>query len=154
MYQISLKNKTITLTARARYYREFKMALGVQNLKNAFFTAYENIDVDFLAAWIKYFADDRDLELGEAYDILDEMVEDGRKLYDIYADAADFLNGMGFFGKLEVGGKRTIAYFEDKMNKIDIDSKVASAIDTAVSEYTTQAVTEQMKKDESKSKKK
>lgn len=154
MYQIALKNKTITLTARARYYREFKMALGVQNLKNAFFAAYENIDVDFLAAWIKYFADDRDLELGEAYDILDEMVEDGRKLYDIYADAADFLNGMGFFGKLEVGGKRTIAYFEDKMNKIDIDSKVASAIDTAVSEYTTQAVTEQMKKDESKSKKK
>lgn len=154
MYQIALKNKTITLTARARYYREFKMALGVQNLKNAFFTAYENIDVDFLAAWIKYFADDRDLELGEAYDILDEMVEDGRKLYDIYADAADFLNGMGFFGKLEVGGKRTIAYFEDKMNKIDIDSKVASAIDTAVSEYTTQAVTEQMKKDESKSRKK
>ena len=154
MYQIALKNKTITLTARARYYREFKMALGVQNLKNAFFAAYENIDVDFLAAWIKYFADDRDLELGEAYDILDEMVEDGRKLYDIYADAADFLNGMGFFGKLEVGGKHTIAYFEDKMNKIDIDSKVASAIDTAVSEYTTQAVTEQMKKDESKSKKK
>lgn len=154
MYQIALKNKTITLTARARYYREFKMALGVQNLKNAFFAAYENIDVDFLAAWIKYFADDRDLELGEAYDILDEMVEDGRKLYDIYADAADFLNGMGFFGKLEVGGKRTIAYFEDKMNKIDIDSKVASAIDTAVSEYTTQAVTEQMKKDESKSRKK
>lgn len=154
MYQITLKNKTITLTARARYYREFKMALGVQNLKNAFFAAYENIDVDFLAAWIKYFADDRDLELGEAYDILDEMVEDGRKLYDIYADAADFLNGMGFFGKLEVGGKRAIAYFEDKMNKIDIDSKVASAIDTAVSEYTTQAVTEQMKKDESKSKKK
>ncbi len=154
MYQIALKNKTITLTARARYYREFKMALGVQNLKNAFFTAYENIDVDFLAAWIKYFADDRDLELGEAYDILDEMVEDGRKLYDIYADAADFLNGMGFFGKLEVGGKRTIVYFEDKMNKIDIDSKVASAIDTAVSEYTTQAVTEQMKKDESKSRKK
>ena len=154
MYQIALKNKTITLTARARYYREFKMALGVQNLKNAFFAAYENIDVDFLAALIKYFADDRDLELGEAYDILDEMVEDGRKLYDIYADAADFLNGMGFFGKLEVGGKRTIAYFEDKMNKIDIDSKVASAIDTAVSEYTTQAVTEQMKKDESKSRKK
>lgn len=154
MYQIALKNKTITLTARARYYREFKMALGVQNLKNAFFAAYENIDVDFLAAWIKYFADDRDLELGEAYDILDEMVEDGRKLYDIYADAADFLNGMGFFGKLEVGGKRTIAYFEDKMIKIDIDSKVASAIDTAVSEYTTQAVTEQMKKDESKSRKK
>jgi hypothetical protein len=154
MYQIALKNKTITLTARARYYREFKMALGVQNLKNAFFAAYENIDVDFLAAWIKYFADDRDLELGEAYDILDEMVEDGRKLYDIYADAADFLNGMGFFGKLEVGSKRTIAYFEDKMNKIDIDSKVASAIDTAVSEYTTQAVTEQMKKDESKSRKK
>lgn len=154
MYQITLKNKTITLTARARYYREFKMALGVQNLKNAFFTAYENIDVDFLAAWIKYFADDRDLELGEAYDILDEMVEDGRKLYDIYEDAADFLNGMGFFGKLEVGDKRTIAYFEDKMNKIDIDSKVASAIDTAVSEYTTQAVTEQMKKDESKSRKK
>lgn len=154
MYQIALKNKTITLTARARYYREFKMALGVQNLKNAFFAAYENIDVDFLAAWIKYFADDRDLELGEAYDILDEMVEDGRKLYDIYADAADFLNGMGFFGKLEVGGKRTIAYFEDKMNKIDIDSKLASAIDTAVSEYTTQAVTEQMKKDESKSRKK
>lgn len=154
MYQIALKNKTITLTARARYYREFKMALGVQNLKNAFFAAYENIDVDFLAAWIKYFADDRDLELGEAYDILDEMVEDGRKLYDIYADAADFLNGMGFFGKLEVGGKRTIVYFEDKMNKIDIDSKVASAIDTAVSEYTTQAVTEQMKKDESKSRKK
>ena len=152
MYQIITKKQTYTLDAKARYYREFKMALGVQNLKAAFFTAFENVDVDFLAGWIKWFNKDRQLTQEQALDIIDDYLEtesdEQHTLYGLYTDCADFLNGMGFFGKrLEVpDGEPTIAYFEDKMNKISMDEKMANAVDSGLSSVVNQMVEDELRK--------
>lgn len=147
MYIIKAGNKEYTLKARARYYREFKMALGVQNLKAAFFKAFDDVDIDFLAAWIKYFNEDRNLSIDTAYDIIDSKMEsEEAAIYNLYCDCADFLNGMGFFGKqLEVGeNERTIAYFEDKMNRISMDEKMADAVDTGLTNIVNRLVEERL----------
>lgn len=147
MYVIKTDKKDITLKAKARFYREFKMYLGVQNLKAAFFKAFDDVDIDFLAAWIKWFNEDRDFTLDAAYDVIDEKMDsEDNALYNLFADCAEFLNGMGFFGKrLEVGeNERTIAYFEDKMNRINMDEKMADALDSGMTSIVNRLVEERM----------
>jgi hypothetical protein len=147
MYVIKTDNKEITLKAKARYYREFKLALGVQNLKAAFFKAFDDVDIDFLAMWIKWFNEDRNFTLDAAYDVIDDKLEsEDNALYNLFADCAEFLNGMGFFGKrLEVGeNERTIAFFEDKMNRISMDEKMADAIDSGMTSIVNRMVEERM----------
>lgn len=147
MYVIKTDKKDITLKAKARFYREFKMYLGVQNLKAAFFKAFDDVDIDFLAAWIKWFNEDRNFTLDAAYDVIDEKMDsEDNALYNLFADCAEFLNGMGFFGKrLEVGeNERTIAYFEDKMNRINMDEKMADALDNGMTSIVNRLVEERM----------
>ena len=145
MYSIKTQNHVVELKAKARFYREFKNAIGCANLKAAFFTAYETLDVDFLAHWIVAFASDRDTDVETAYDVIDECFEEGKLLPDLYADCADFLNGMGFFGKLALSeGESAIAYFEDKTNKIDVDGKIAAALDNGMTGLVDRMVAERM----------
>lgn len=144
MYQIETKEKTYALKARARYYREFKVYLGVQNLRNAFFVAYENVDVDFLAAWIKWFNEDRNLSIDACYDILDAAMDNGKDLETLFAECADFLNGMGFFGKLAFEGESAIAYFSEPMNKLNMDHKMADALDNGMTNVVNRLVEERL----------
>ncbi len=154
MYQIKTEKHIYNLKAKARYYREFKMALGVSNLKAAFFKAFDDVDIDFLANWIKWFNEDRDMKIDTAYDVIDEYLEDDEThtLYDLYADAAEFMNGMGFFGKrLEVGAKeRTIAFFEDKTNRVNMDEKMADALDTGLTNIVNKLVEERLMEEKEK----
>lgn len=149
MYAIQLKDKSIELKAKARYYREFKMALGCSNLRARFFDAFEEVDVDFLVKWIMSFASDRSITEDKAYDILDEYLEiDGNSIESLYSDCAEFLNGMGFFGKLELpDGGSTIDYFRDKTNKVSLDDKLATALDTGVTDVINRMVAERMAKE-------
>lgn len=147
MFQFKTDKTTVTLKAKARYYREFKLFIGASNLKVAFFKAFDDMDVDFLAAWIKCFNEDRNLTLDGAYDIIDERMEsEDEALYKMYSECADFLNGMGFFGKrLEVPeNEPTIAYFEDKMNRISMDEKMANAIDNGMTDIVNRMVAERL----------
>lgn len=146
MYAIQLKDKSIELKAKARYYREFKLMLGCTNLKARFFDALENVDVDFLVKWIMAFATDRTITEDKAYDILDEYLEiEGNSIESLYADAAEFLNGMGFFGRLALSeGASIIDYFSDKTNKVSLDEKLATALDTGVTAIVDQMVRERM----------
>lgn len=146
MYIIKLEKETVELNAKARFYREFKLMLGCQNLKSAFFTAYENVDVDFLAKWIVAFNKDRNYLEDHAYDVIDEYLEiDGNTLDKLYSDCAEFLNGMGFFGKLELSeGECAIDYFADKTNKLNMDEKIATALDRGVTQIVDQMVADRL----------
>lgn len=145
MYIIKTANHSVELIAKARYYREFKNSLGCNNLKQAFFSAFEDLDVDFLVEMIIAFAKDRTLNEKDALDILDECLEEGKELYDLYAEASEFLNGMGFFGKLELSeGESVISYFEDRTNKLNMDEKIATALDQAMDEVVNQMVAERL----------
>jgi hypothetical protein len=148
MFSIKTANHEVELKAKSRFYLEFKLALGCPNLKQAFFVAFENVDVEFLAKWIKAFAVDRKLTLDNAYDIIDEYIEDGEHtLYDLFSDCADFINGMGFFGKLELSdGESVIAFFENRANMIDMNGKISSAIDSSLDELVSRELAEQMAK--------
>lgn len=146
MYAIQLKDKNVELKAKARFYREFKLALGCSNLRARFFEAFEDVDVDFLAKWIVYFSVDRSITEEDAYDILDEYLEmEGHSIERLFTDCAEFLNGMGFFGKLELSeGDYTIDYFRDRTNKVSLDEKLATALDTGVTEVVNKMVAERM----------
>ena len=149
MYAIRLKDKNVELKAKARYYREFKLALGCANLRAKFFEAFEDVDVDFLVKWIMYFSADRNLTEDNAYDILDEYLDiDGNSIESLYSDCAEFLNGMGFFGKLDLPEDgSTIDYFRDKTNKVSLDEKLATALDTGVTDVVNRMVAERMAKE-------
>lgn len=148
MYSIKTASHEVELKAKSRFYLEFKLALGCPNLKQAFFVAFENVDVEFLAKWIKAFAVDRKLTLDDAYDIIDEYIEDGEHtLYELFSDCADFINGMGFFGKLELSdGESVIAFFENRTNMIDMNGKISSAIDSGIDELVSRELAEQLAK--------
>lgn len=149
MYIIKLEKETVELKAKARFYREFKLRLGCANLKSAFFEAYENVDVDFLAKWIVAFNVDRTFTEEHAYDVLDTYLEsDGNTLDKLFAECAEFLNGMGFFGKLELSeGESAIDYFADKSNKVNLDEKVAAALDNGLSNIVNEMVAERINKE-------
>lgn len=140
----------IEMVAKSRFYRQFKFLLGCQNLKAAFFTAYENVDVDFLAKWIVSFSKDRELSEEAAFDVIDEYIDTGKTLDDLYSDCAEFLNGAGFFGKLPLSEYNSvIEFFGDKMNQFDFNSNVAEALTDGIKEYTQQKVQQRMsQKDE------
>lgn len=153
MYYIKTQNHVVELKAKARFYREFKNAIGCANLKAAFFAAYETLDVDFLAKWIVAFASDRTTTAETALDVIDECFEEGKLLPDLYADCADFLNGMGFFGKLGLSeGESAIDYFEDTTNKINVDEKIAAALDSGMTGIVNKMVAERMETKEQETK--
>lgn len=151
MYTIRTETEVVELKARARYYREFKAKLGVENLKRAFFVAFESMDVDFLVILIQCFAVTRGMSEEKALDLIDGYLDTGKKLFELYDEVAEFLNGGGFFGKLELSDeKSTIDYFKDKLNKIDMDEAIAQAMDGGLKEATHRLVTEKLSEEAKK----
>jgi hypothetical protein len=145
MLILKTSNRTIELKAKARFYREFKAALGCANLKQAFFSAYENVDVDFLVKFLYSFAVDRPISEDVALDFLDDYLAENHTINELYAECAEFLNGMGFFGKLDLSeGESAIAYFDDKTNKLNMDDKLVNALDNGISDVVNRMVRDRL----------
>lgn len=148
MYELNTGNNTIELKARAASYRRLKLIIGADNLKTAFMNAYSNMDIEFLGKVIEIFcADEAKLrELGGADGVIDECIDNGVSFEKVYADVAAFLNGMGFFGDLNLAKKETaIDWFKNPMNGINLDEKLAKALNNGLDEVVKTMVQERFK---------
>ena len=147
MYIIKNGKDEKELRASAAAYRKLKMTLGCSNLKVAFFTAFQNVDLDFLINVIECFGK---MEHSEAEAFVDEAFDNGN-VTRMFEEVANFMNGMGFFGDLNLGKNvPAIDYFKNPFNKLDMDETVASAMKAALDESVTDIVREQVQQDQKK----
>lgn len=141
MFMLNNGNRDIELKASAGAYRKLKFLCGCNNLKAHFFAAFENVDVDFLTYVIECFGK---IEHNEAEAFVDEAIECG-SLQKMFADIADFINGMGFFGDLSLDENvSAIEYFKNPVNRVDVDEALANAMHSAVNEQMTEMVKKQI----------
>lgn len=129
--------RDIELKASANAYRKLKMLLGCKSLKAAFFAANENVDVDFIVSSIECFGR---VDHDTAEEFVDEAFESG-SLHKMFVDMADFINGMGFFGDLGLKkNAHAIEYFDNPLNKVDMNETMANAMHSAMNESVTEIV--------------
>ena len=144
MFMIDNGNRKVELKASAGAYRKLKFLLGVSNLKAAYFEAYQAVDVDFLLHVIECFGK---MEYEDAEAFVDEAFETG-KIQPMFVEVANFLNGMGFFGDLNLGENETVIdYFKNPINRVDMNETVAKAMRTALDESVTGIVKERVEKE-------
>ena len=144
MFMLNNGNRDIELKASASAYRKLKFLVGCNNLKAAFFAAYENVDVDYLISVVECFGK---VERKDAEEFVDEAFESGR-LQAMFSETADFINGMGFFGDLGLEENApAIEYFKNPLNKVDMNEAIADAMHSAVNGSVTDMVKDQIKKE-------
>lgn len=144
MFMLSNGNRPIELKASAAAYRKLKMLIGCNNLKAAFFAAYENVDVDFLVFVIECFGR---IEHKDAEAFVDESFETG-KMCQMFSDIADFINGMGFFGDLGLAENvSALSYFKNPLNRVNMDETMANAMHSAMNESVAEIVKNEITKE-------
>lgn len=147
MFMIDNGNRKIELKASAGAYRKLKFLLGVSNLKAAYFEAFQSVDVDFLLHVVECFGK---MEYTDAEAFVDEAFETG-KINEMFTEVAQFLNGMGFFGDLNLAeNESVIDYFKNPLNRVDMNETMARAMRTALDESVTGIVKEQVEKENKK----
>lgn len=147
MFMIDNGNRKIELKASAGAYRKLKFLLGVSNLKAAYFEAFQSVDVDFLLHVVECFGK---MEHADAEAFVDEAFETG-KINEMFTEVAQFLNGMGFFGDLNLAeNESVIDYFKNPLNRVDMNETMARAMRTALDESVTGIVKEQVEKENKK----
>lgn len=149
MFMLNNGNRDIELKASAGGYRKLKFLCGCNNLKAYFFAAFENVDVDFLIYVVECFGK---VEHSEAEAYVDEAFEGG-SLQKMFADVAEFINGMGFFGDLGLDENvPVIEYFKNPVNRVDMDETLANAMHSAMNESVTEIVKNQIAEEQEKKK--
>lgn len=144
MFMLNNGNRDIELKASASAYRKLKFLVGCNNLKAAFFAAYENVDVDFLVSAIECFGK---IDHKVAEEFVDEAFESGR-LQQMFSDTAEFINEMGFFGDLGLEkNDPAIAFFKNPLNRVDMNEAMAAAMHSAVNESMSEIVKKQIEKE-------
>ena len=144
MFMLDNGNRKIELKASAGAYRQLKFLLGSGNLKAAYFDALQSVDVDFLLHAIECFGK---VEYADAEAFVDEAFE-SHKIMPMFEDMANFLNGMGFFGDLNLGENETVIdFFKNPVNRVDMNETVAKAMRTALDESVTKITKERVEKE-------
>ena len=144
MFMLDNGKRKIELKASAGAYRQLKFLLGSGNLKAAYFDALQSVDVDFLLHAIECFGK---VEYADAEAFVDEAFE-SHKIMPMFEDMANFLNGMGFFGDLNLGENETVIdFFKNPVNRVDMNETVAKAMRTALDESVTKLTKERVEKE-------
>ena len=149
MFMLNNGTRDIELKASASAYRKLKFLAGCNNLKAAFFAAYENVEVDFLISVVECFGK---VEHKDAEEFVDEAFESG-SIQKMFSDAAEFINGMGFFGDLDLSENvPVIEYFKNPVNRVDMDETLANAMHSAMNDSVTELVKKQIAEENEKKK--
>lgn len=144
MFMLDNGKRKIELKASAGAYRQLKFLIGCSSLKVAYFEALQSVDVDFLLHAIECFGK---MEYADAEAFVDEAFET-QKIMPMFEEMANFLNGMGFFGDLNLGENETVIdYFKNPINRVDMNETVAKAMRTALDESVTGIVKERVEKE-------
>lgn len=123
------------LKATSKAYCDLKQKIGAPNLKIAFLTAYEELNLDFFAEVVMAFANPKPKNKEVVYKEFDRLFDEGTYMEDIYSTLVDFAFGMGFFGRVDLKDGKTIQDFmREPMNKLDMSTTMTEAIAQAAAD--------------------
>lgn len=122
------------LKATSKAYCDLKQKIGAKNLKLRFLTAYEEMDLDFLADVVMAFADPKPKNKQAVFDEFDKLMREAFFLEDIYSTLVDFAFGMGFFGRVDLKDQNIQDYMREPLNKVDMSAAMTDAITQAATD--------------------
>ena len=123
------------LKATSKAYCDLKQKIGAPNLKIAFLTAYEELNLDFFAEVVMAFANPKPKNKDAVFHEFDKLMGEGFLMDDIYTTLVDFAFGMGFFGRVDLKDGKTIQDFmREPMNKLDMSTTMTEAIAQAAAD--------------------
>lgn len=128
------------LKATSKAYCDLKQKIGAPNLKVAFLTAYEELNLDFFAEVVMAFANPKPKNKDAVFHQFDKLMEEGFLMDDIYTTLVDFAFGMGFFGHIDLEGQTIQAYMREPLNKMDFNAAMVTALNQMAAEQAKRVV--------------
>lgn len=128
------------LKATSKAYCDLKQKIGAPNLKVAFLTAYEELNLDFFAEVVMAFANPKPKNKEAVYKEFDRLFDEGTYMEDIYSTLVDFAFGMGFFGRVDLGEQTIQDYMREPLNKMDFNAAMVTALNQMAAEQAKRVV--------------
>lgn len=128
------------LKATSKAYCDLKQKIGAPNLKIAFLTAYEELNLDFFAEVVMAFANPKPKNKEVVYKEFDRLFDEGTYMEDIYSTLVDFAFGMGFFGRVDLGEQTIQDYMREPLNKMDFNAAMVTALNQMAAEQAKRVV--------------
>ena len=128
------------LKATSKAYCDLKQKIGAPNLKIAFLTAYEELNLDFFAEVVMAFANPKPKNKEAVYKEFDRLFDEGTYMEDIYSTLVDFAFGMGFFGRVDLGEQAIQDYMREPLNKMDFNAAMVTALNQMAAEQAKRVV--------------
>lgn len=128
------------LKATSKAYCDLKQKIGAPNLKIAFLTAYEELNLDFFAEVVMAFANPKPKNKEAVYKEFDRLFDEGTYMEDIYSTLVDFAFGMGFFGRVDLGEQTIQDYMREPLNKMDFNAAMVTALNQMAAEQAKKVV--------------
>ncbi len=138
--KINDEEKEYTFTATMKNIVALNKKFKVNNLREAFFKAFNAVDFEFLADVLMTLADDEtrkslNNDYGKLYDLMEAYVKENSTDYlAIYSMLADEINDSSFFGK-----KMSKTELEKEKNNplvgFDINGIVNTAVEGAMKDF-------------------
>lgn len=129
---LETKNKKIELCYKTRKIVQLNKKMNQKSLEELYFDAMSKKDVEALSEIMFAFSEDKDSGLAvfknvdEVYDFIDDYMSENSKTYgDIYKEIAEDINEQGFFNQ--------------KMTKEQLESKIAQHIAIDLNKIVTQS---------------
>ena len=138
---LKVKDKEYSFTATMKKIVAMNKKLKVKNLRDAFFSALNNVDFEFLADFLLAFADEpKELnnDSNKVYDLMEAWVneateEDPRNYEDIYKLLAEEINDKSFFGK-KMTEKELKAQMDNPLADFDINQVISNTAEKVMGE--------------------
>ena len=128
------------LKATSKAYCDLKQKIGAPNLKIAFLTAYEELNLDFFAEVVMAFANPKPKNKDAVFREFDKLMGEGFLMDDIYTTLVDFAFGMGFFGRVDLGEQTIQDYMREPLNKMDFNAAMVTALNQMAAEQAKRVV--------------
>ena len=128
------------LKATSKAYCDLKQKIGAPNLKIAFLTAYEELNLDFFAEVVMAFANPKPKNKDAVFHEFDKLMGEGFLMDDIYTTLVDFVFGMGFFGRVDLGEQTIQDYMREPLNKMDFNAAMVTALNQMAAEQAKRVV--------------
>lgn len=138
---LKVKDKEYSFTATMKKIVAMNKKLKVENLRDAFFRALNNVDFEFLADFLLAFANEpKELnnDSNKVYDLMEAWVneateEDPRNYEDIYKLLAEEINDKSFFGK-KMTEKELKAQMDNPLANFDINQVISNTAEKVMGE--------------------
>ena len=135
--ELKVKSKAIKLIVKTRKIIAIAREFKDNKFEDGFFTAIRECNIELLARIIAILSD-KDEDVEEVYDFLDEYIAETGKTYtEIYMDIAKEINEKGFF-RVKMTEEQLQARVDDIMSSMNYEDIIKKSIEKMATEVVTE----------------